>query len=125
MLTLIRCPCHLRVSTVARKRPLSFFQKCRWQVTPKQAFILDPTKSERADYAAVQALSGNLTGNELTRKSSGNTRSQSSQFAEPLWTDPGLKSGISVRELISTRKKAQAGNELSNILPKAQMAGYN
>ena len=25
---------------------------------------------------------------------------QSSQLAEPLWTDPGLKSGISVRELI-------------------------
>ena len=25
-----------------------------------------------------------------------------SQLAEPLWTDPGLKSGIGVRELIST-----------------------
>ena len=40
-------------------------------------------------------------------------RPQSFQFAEPLWTDPGVKSGISVRELISTseekRKKAQAG----------------
>ena len=32
--------------------------------------------------------------------------SQSSQLAEPLWTDPSLKSGISVRELISTLKKA-------------------
>ena len=83
----------------------SFFQKCRWQVTQKHAYTFDPTKSEWADYAAVQALSGNLTGNELTRKSSGNTRSQSSQVAEPLWTDPGLKSGISVRELISTKKK--------------------
>ena len=30
---------------------------------------------------------------------------QSSQLAEPLWTDPGLKSGVSVRELISTSKK--------------------
>ena len=27
----------------------------RWQVTPKQAYTLDQTKSERADYAAVQA----------------------------------------------------------------------
>ena len=27
---------------------------------------------------------------------------QSSQLAEPTWTDPGIKSGISVRELIST-----------------------
>ena len=31
--------------------------------------------------------------------------SQSSQVAEPLWTDPGQKSGISVRELMSTSKK--------------------
>ena len=36
-------------------------------------------------------------GNELTDSSSGNARPQSSQLAEPLWTDPGLKSGISVR----------------------------
>ena len=43
--------------------------------------------------------------NELTRNSSGNARSQSSQLAEPLWTDPGLKSGISLRELISTLNK--------------------
>ena len=61
--------------------------------------------SEWAEYAIVQALSGNLSGNELTRNSSGNTRLQSSQFAETLWTDPGLKSGISVRELSSTLKK--------------------
>ena len=27
-----------------------------------------------------------------------------SQLAEPLWTDPGIKSGISVYELISTLK---------------------
>ena len=40
--------------------------------------------------------------------SSGNTLLQSSQLAEPVWTDPALKSGISVRELIST-KKTQAG----------------
>ena len=42
------------------------------------------------------------------------TLSQSSQLAEPLWTDPGLKSGISVRKLISTlrqkeRKKHRQG----------------
>ena len=51
----------------------------------------------------------------------GNTWSQSSQLAEPLWTDPGLKSGISVRKLISAKKKkkVQAGNELLNILPKS------
>ena len=68
-------------------------------------------------------LCGNLSGNELTCNLSGNIRPQSSQIAEPLWTDPGLKSAISVRELISTLKKtkkqAQAGNQWSNILPKS------
>ena len=127
MLTLIRCPFHPRITAVARKRPRPFFQKCRWQVTPKHAYTLDPTKSEWADYAAVKAQYGNLSGNELTRNSSGNTRSQSSQLAKPLWADPSIKSGISVRELISTlkrkkkkkkKRKRQAGNELSNILPK-------
>ena len=69
-------------------------------------------KSEWADYAAVRAECGNLSGNELTRNSSGNTRSQSSQLTEPLWADPGGKSGISLRELISIKKKkkTQAGN---------------
>ena len=48
---------------------------------------------------------GTLSGNELIRNSSGYTWSQSSQLAEPMWTDPGLKSGISMRELISTLNK--------------------
>ena len=61
-----------------------------------------PTKSEWGDYAAVWAWCGNLSGNELTRYFSGNIRPQSSQPAEPLWTDPGIQSGISMRELIST-----------------------
>ena len=66
---------------------------------------------------------GTLSGNELTHNSSGNTRSQSSQLAEPLWTDLSLKSGISVREVICTKKKkTQAGNELSNILLKSSRA---
>ena len=54
------------------------------------------------------------------------TQPQSSQLAEPLWTDPNLKTGINVRELISTlkkkRKKMQAWNESSNILPKSSQA---
>ena len=52
---------------------------------------------------------------------------QSSQLAEPLWTGPGIMSGISVRELISTSKKkkkkggrekekAQSRNEFSQKL---------
>ena len=47
----------------------------------------------------VQAECGNLSENELTRNSSGNIRPQSCQLAEPLWTDPGVQSGISVHEL--------------------------
>ena len=117
---------------VACKRPRSFYQKCRWQVTPKHAYALDPTKTEWADYAAVQAQCGNLSGDELTRNLSGNIRPQSSQLAEPLWTDPGIKSRISVRKLISTsnikerkkerKMKAQAGNKWSNFLPKPSQA---
>ena len=55
----------------------------------------------------------------------GNIWPQSSQLAEPLWTDSGIKSGITARALISTskkKKKAQAGNEWSNILPKTSTA---
>ena len=40
-----------------------------------------------------------------------NTQSQSSQLAEPLWTDPDVKRGINVRELISNLKKRNAGGE--------------
>ena len=79
-------------------------------------------KPEQADYAAVQAKCGNLFGNEVTCNLSGHIQPQSSQLTEPLWTDPGIKSGISVHELISTskkKKKAQAGNEQSNIVPKS------
>ena len=90
------------VAVVPRKRSRSFCQKRRWQFTPKYAYTPDPAKSEWADYAATLAQCGNLLGNELTRNSSGNTLSQSSQLAEPLLTDPGIKSGISDRKLIST-----------------------
>ena len=96
------------VTTVTCKRPRSFCQKCRWQVTPKQADTLHPTKSEWADCAAVQAWCGNLSGSELTGKLTGITLPQSSKLAEPLWTDPGLKSGINVHELISSFKKKKA-----------------
>ena len=69
---------------------------------------------------------GKISGHEFTRTLSGNTRSQWSHLTKPLLTDPGLKSGISVRNLISTLKKTpkneHAGNELSNILQKPSHA---
>ena len=111
VLTLIRWPFHPRVTAVARKRPRSFCQKCRSQVTHQHEYILDPSKPGWA----IQTECGNLSANELTRNSSGNTRSQSSQLAEPLWTDPGLKSGSSLRKLISTfkKKKKSAGGGMN------------
>ena len=48
---------------------------------------------------------GTYQGNECTCMWSGNTCSQLFQITEPLWTDPGLKSGISMHELITTLKK--------------------
>ena len=104
MLTPNRCLFHPLITAEARKRPRSLCQRCRWQVTPKYACTLDPTKSEWADYAAVQAECRNLSGNELTRNLPGNIRSQSSQLAEPLGSDPGIKSKISVCELASEKK---------------------
>ena len=66
--------------------------------------------------------------NELARNSSGNARPQSSRLTEPLWTDPGVKSGISALKLISNKNntqkkiKAQAGNEWLNIFQKSSHA---
>ena len=121
VLILIRCPFHPCVTAVACKRPQSFCKKYRWQVTPKHAYTFDPTKLEWADYATVQAQCGNLSGNKLTCNSSRSTQSQSSQLTEPLWTDPGLKSGISVHKQISTlieRKKSAGGEGSSEHSPK-------
>ena len=78
------------VTAMTRKRPQSFYQKCRWQVASKHAYTLDPAKSELGCYA-VRALCGNLSGNELTRNSSGNTQPQSSQLSEALWTGPKME----------------------------------
>ena len=90
-----------RDTAVAHKRTRSFCQKCKWQVTPKDGYTFDPTKSGWADYG----LSTHSVGIYQETSSHANrqgTLGQSSQLAEPLWADPGVKSGISVRELIST-----------------------
>ena len=125
MLTLIWCHFHLRVTAVARKIHRSFCQKCRWQVTPKHAYTFDPTKSEWADCVAVQAWCGYLS-EKFTRNSSRKTWPQSSQLAEPLWTDPGVRSGINVCELISTtkeEKKHRQGMNDQTFSPKPRKRG--
>ena len=63
------------------------------------AYTLDPTKSEQAECAAIQALRGSLPGKKLT--------CNSSQLAESLRTYPGLQNGISMREQVSAKKKKQ------------------
>ena len=49
VLTRIRFPFHSPVTGMARKRPRSFYQKYRWQITLKHTHSLDPAKSQRAD----------------------------------------------------------------------------
>ena len=78
---------------------------------PQQVYLVQTVtyrtaqSNSQADYAAVQARCWNPSGNELARNLSGNIRPQSSQLAEPLWTDPGIKRGSIVRELMSTSNK--------------------
>ena len=106
MLTLIRFPFHPRVTAVARKRPRSVCQSAGGRLH----VITHTPLTQRSRSGLTMPLSwqaGNLSGNELARNLSGNIRPQSSQLAEPLWTDPGIKSGISVHELISISKKKE------------------
>ena len=48
----------------------------------------------------------------------GNTRTQSSQLAEPLWTDSGVKSGINLREVSPLKKKKKRGRGIGKPFPK-------
>ena len=63
---------------------------------------------ETSSHATCQGTLGHSRPN-LSRK----IWPQSSKLTEPLWTDPSIKSGTSVRELISTseKKKKSAGGE--------------
>ena len=101
-----------RVTTVAHKRPRSFCQKCRWQVTPKTHICPGPGKVRVGWLCFPSILCEPITEeNELTFNSSGNTWSESSPLAEPLWTDPGLKSGIDRCELAPLKKIKRAGRK--------------
>ena len=55
--------CPIRCYHSGTLRPWSFWQKCRWQVTPKNAYTLDPAKLEWADYA-IQEMCANLLGKQ-------------------------------------------------------------
>ena len=87
--------------------------------TPKHTYTLDRMKLlSRHSVGTYPETSSHATCQ--------GTFGQSSRLAEPLRTDPGIKSGISVRQRISSSKtkqtrKAQAGNEWSNSLPKSRI----
>ena len=55
MLSLIQCPFYPRVTAVALKRPLRSAESADGRLHLNTHYTLDPTKSEWADYAAVQA----------------------------------------------------------------------
>ena len=101
MLTLIRCPFHLALPQWHAKDPGHSAKNAGGRLHLKMHTSL----TQRSRSGLSKHRVGAYQGNELTRNSSGNTRPQSSQLAEPLWTDPGVKSGISVREPISISKK--------------------
>ena len=46
----------LCITAEARKRSRSVCQKCKWQVTPKHASTIDPTKSELAENAVQESV---------------------------------------------------------------------
>ena len=124
MLTLIWCPFHPRVTAVGRKRPRSFRQKCRWQVTPKHAHTLTQRRPTGLTMPLSRHSVGTYPENDLTRNLS-SIRPQSSQLAEPLWTDPGIKEwNLCARANLHLKKKSAggAGNKWSNIVQKSSQA---
>ena len=99
VLTFIRCPFHPRVIAVARKRPRSFCQKCRYTRTPL---------TQRSRSGLTMPLSRHSVGTYQETSSHATRREQSvtvvlARWATVYWSWP--KDGINVRELISTLKK--------------------
>ena len=71
VMTLIPCSFHPHVTEVARKRPWSFYKKCRWQVTPNRYTTL--TQWGRSALTLLSRPSvGTYQGKELTSNSSEN-----------------------------------------------------
>ena len=106
MLTLAQCLFHSSVTTVAHERPQSPAKSAGGRLhlnthTPltlrsRSGLILPLSRYSVGSYQEMSS-----------RNLSGNIWLQSSQPAEPLWTNPGIKSVISVCELISNSKQQQ------------------
>ena len=114
MLTLIRCRSHPRVTAVARKRFRSFWQKRWWQLhlNTHTPLTLRGWSGLTTPLCMHSTRSHPKTSSHAHRQGTyGHSRLSSLSH----WTDSGIKSGISVRELISIKKKKI---EHSNILKK-------
>ena len=88
------------------------------------------TSTLRSQSGLTMLLSRHSVGTYQGDKPTCNSSENTQPLLSLLWTDPGRKSGISVWGLISTlnktkqnkSKKAQAGNERLNLLPKSLQA---
>ena len=104
VLTPIRCPFHPGVTACVRKRPRSFGQKCRWQVTFRHAYTYDPTKSDWAVWAHTQLV-----------------KERSSTVVSARWPamDWSLLKEYSwcVRADLHLKRKVQAGTDSSKLPP--------
>ena len=123
VLTLIRCPFHPRVTAVARKRPRSFCQKCRWQVTPKT--LLRPSLNEvglgwlcRCPGIVWEPIR-KQAHTQLVREHSVTVVSARWDVMDRFWPKEWYKCA---RANLHIKKKAQVGKELSSTLPKSSHA---
>ena len=106
MLTLIRCPCSTPVLPQWHIKDPGHSAKSaggRLHLSTHTPLIQRSRSGQTMSLSRHSVGTYQETSSHATRR--GNTQPQSSQLAEPLWTDPGLKNGISIRELISTKKK--------------------
>ena len=117
--TLIWCPFHPRVTTVASKRPQLFCQKCRWQVTFTHTYTLDPMKSVGwlSCPGTVWELSRKRSCMQLIRKRLSTVISAHWALVDWSWLTVELVP-VSWSQLTKTNKKTQAGTSLFNFSPK-------
>ena len=95
-----------RFTSVARKGPGHSVKSADGRIHPKHAHTLNLIGRSWLTMLSRHSV-GIYEGNGHTHGSSENSRPQSSQLAKPLWTDPGLKSGIGMHELIPIKKEKE------------------
>ena len=95
---------------MAHKRPWSFCQKCRWHITPKHIYTLDPMKLEWADYA-VSAYCGNLTSSHATRQRKPSATVVPARWATVDWSWHKEWNQCARANLHLQKKKKSAGRE--------------